>query len=68
MTWLDSYQKITIKKTIHDKLDKIIELVGKLKLDEVERPLQVSQVFTELENDWEPYIKISIDNKKIGLL
>ena len=26
------------KKTIHDKLDKIIELVGKLKLDEVERP------------------------------
>ena len=51
------------KKTIYDKLEKIIELVGKLKLDEVERPLQISQVFTELENDWEPYIKISIDNQ-----
>ena len=46
------------KKAIHDKLDKIIEMIGKLNLNEVERPLQSGKVLTELENDWEPYIKI----------
>ena len=51
------------KKAIHDKLDKIIEMIGKLNFNEVERPLQSRQVLIELENDWEPYIKISIDNQ-----
>ena len=51
------------KNAIHDKLDKIIEMIGKLNFNEVERPLQSGQVLTELENDWEPYIKIIIDNQ-----
>ena len=48
---------------LHDKLDKILEMIGKLNLNEIERPLQEGKVLTKLENDWEPYIKISIDNQ-----
>lgn len=51
------------KNSIHDILDKIINMIGKLNLNEVERPLQDGQVLLELENGWEPYIKISIDNQ-----
>ena len=41
----------------------MLGMIGKLNLNEIERPLQEGQVLTELENDWEPYIYIRIDNQ-----
>ena len=48
---------------INYKLDKILKKLDVLSLKEIGRPLQDGKTLTELENDWEPYIRIQIDNQ-----
>ena len=48
---------------IIDRLDTIENKIDALDLKEVEKPTQVRQEILEIEDDWEPFIRISIFNQ-----
>ena len=46
-----------------DRLDSIEEKIVALNLREVEKPKPIREEFLEIEDDWEPFIRISILNQ-----
>ena len=53
---------------IIDRLDEIEKKIDTLSLKEVERPTQGGQDLLEVEDDWEPFIRISIFNQDFLLI